>query len=267
MLEGKHLHVAINGQSLLGDISVQVTPGEVLAVLGPNGAGKSTLLKVLCGDRVPTSGSVVMDGQYLTTWDKKDCARVRAVLPQHSSLNFNFTVFEVVLMGRCPHQHESNSQSDYAIADAALREAGVGHLADRLYTTLSGGESQRVHLSRVLAQIWEAPNGAPRYLLLDEPTSSLDLAFQHHTLSVARRFAARNVAVLVVLHDLNLAAQYADRILLLDGGRQVAVGSPQEVLQADVIQAVYGMPISIIPHPHMSCPLVVTLAAGEDKSI
>jgi len=266
MLEGRHLHVAINGQNLLDDVSIQVTPGEVVAVLGPNGAGKSTLLKALCGDRVPTNGSVLMDGLPLTAWDKKDCARVRAVLPQHSNLNFSFTVLEVALMGRVPHQQGVDCPADYAIARAALREAGVDHLADRLYTTLSGGESQRVHLGRVLAQIWEASNDSPRYLLLDEPTASLDLAYQHHTLTVARRFSARNVAVLVILHDLNLAAQYADRILLLDRGRQVAVGAPHEVLQADMIQAVYGLSISVIPHPHISCPLVVTLATDWANS-
>ena len=266
MLEGKCLHAGINGQSLLDDVSIQVAPGEVVAVLGPNGAGKSTLLKVLCGDRAPTNGMVFMDGQPLTAWDKKDCARVRAVLPQYSTMNFSFTVLEVALMGRGPHQQGVDSPSDYSIARAALHKAGVGHLADRLYTTLSGGESQRVQLGRVLAQIWEAPEGAPRYLLLDEPTSSLDLAFQHQTLSIARHFAGRNVAVLVVLHDLNLAAQYADRILLLHGGRQIAVGSPQEVLQGDTIEAVYGIPISVIPHPHISCPLVLTLAADWAKS-
>ena len=266
MLEGRRLNVAINDQSLLDDVSIQVAPGEVVAVLGPNGAGKSTLLKVLCGDRAPTKGTVIMGGLPLTAWDKKVCARVRAVLPQQSSLNFNFTVLEVALMGRGPHQPRGDSPADYTIAHAALREAGVEHLADRIYTTLSGGEGQRAQLGRVLAQIWDAAVGAPRYLLLDEPTSSLDLAFKHHTLTVVRRLAARNVAVLVVLHDLNLAAQYADRILLLDGGRQVAVGSPYEVLQAEVIQAVYGMPISVMPHPNLSCPLVVTSAADRTKS-
>ena len=263
MLEVSRLYVALNGKNLIEDVSVQVALGEVVAVLGPNGAGKSTLLKVLSGDQAPTDGTVLMGGKPLQEWDKKACARMRAVLPQQSGLNFPFTVMEVALMGRGPHQQGVDSPADYAIAHAALREAGVDHLADRLYTTLSGGESQRVHLGRVLAQIWEASGVAPRYLLLDEPTSNLDLAFQHHILTVARRFAARNVAVLVVLHDLNLAAQYADRILLLAKGRQVAVaGPPAQVLQADTIQAVYGMPISVIPHPYIPCPLIIPLTAS-----
>ena len=246
MLEGKQICVAVNGRFLLEGVSVQVAPGEVVAVLGPNGAGKSTLLKVLCGDLLPASGVVLMGGRPLRLWDKKASAQVRAVLPQQSSLNFPFSALEVALMGRAPHQR-GDVAADYAVARAALQEAGVDHLADRLYTTLSGGESQRVHLGRVLAQIWESVDGAPRYLLMDEPTSSLDLAYQHHTLGV-------------VLHDLNLAAQYADRILLLHAGRPVALGAPEQVLRADTIQDVYGMPIEVIPHPHIPCPLVIPLA-------
>ncbi len=259
MLEGKQICVAVNGRFLLEGVSVQVAPGEVVAVLGPNGAGKSTLLKVLCGDLLPASGVVLMGGRPLRLWDKKASAQVRAVLPQQSSLNFPFSALEVALMGRAPHQR-GDVAADYAVARAALQEAGVDHLADRLYTTLSGGESQRVHLGRVLAQIWESVDGAPRYLLMDEPTSSLDLAYQHHTLGVVRQFAAQDVGVLLVLHDLNLAAQYADRILLLHAGRPVALGAPEQVLRADTIQDVYGMPIEVIPHPHIPCPLVIPLA-------
>ncbi len=257
MLAGSNLQVVVEGNTLLAEMSVQVRPNEVLAVLGPNGAGKSTLLKVLCGDLSPTRGTVSMGGRPLSSWDRKASARVRAVLPQQSSLSFPFRVLEVALMGRSPHLRGPETRRDLAIARAALEEAGVGHLEDRLYPTLSGGESQRVHLGRVLAQIWEAMDELPRYLLLDEPTSSLDLAHQHQALSVARGFAERQVGVLVVLHDLNLAAQYADRILLLKEGREVASGPPEQVLQAEVIEAVYDIPVTVIPHPHGPRPLVV----------
>ena len=260
MLEGRNIHVVLDGNVLLEGVSIHVRPGEVVAVLGPNGAGKSTLLKVLCGDLSPTKGTVSMGGRALTSWDKKASAQIRAVLPQQSSLSFPFRVLEVALMGRSPHLRGPETQRDYAIARAALQEAGVNHLEDRLYPTLSGGEGQRVHLGRVLAQIWEAMDQTPRYLLLDEPTSSLDLAHQHHTLTVARAFAERQVGVLVVLHDLNLAAQYADRVLLLKEGREVATGPPEQVLQAEIIEAVYEIPITVIPHPHSSCPLVVPAA-------
>ena len=260
MLEGRNIHVVLDGNTLLEDVSIHVRPGQVVAVLGPNGAGKSTLLKVLCGDWSPTKGTVSMEGRVLASWDKKASAQIRAVLPQQSSLSFPFRVLEVALMGRSPHLRGPETQRDYAIVRAALQEAGVNHLEGRLYPTLSGGEGQRVHLGRVLAQIWEAVYQTPRYLLLDEPTSSLDLAHQHHILTVARAFAERQVGVLVVLHDLNLAAQYADRVLLLKEGREVATGSPEQVLQAEVIEAVYEIPITVIPHPHSSCPLVVPVA-------
>ena len=257
MLAGRNIHVVLEGNTLLEDVSIEVRPGEVVAVLGPNGAGKSTLLKVLCGDLSPTRGTVSMEGRPLASWDRKASARVRAVLPQQSNLSFPFRVLEVALMGRSPHLSGPETQRDFAIARAALEEAEVDHLEERLYPTLSGGEAQRVHLGRVLAQIWEAVEETPRYLLLDEPTSSLDLAHQHHTLAVARAFAGRQVGVLVVLHDLNLAAQYADRVMLLKEGREVAEGPPGQVLQAETIEAVYGVPITVIPHPHGSCPLVV----------
>lgn len=260
MLEGLDIHVLVEGSRLLEGVSVQVRPGEVVAVLGPNGAGKSTLLKVLSGDLSPTRGAVRMGGRSLGSWDPKESARVRAVLPQQSSLRFPFRVIEVALMGRSPHLRGSETRADYAIARFALREAGVDRLEHRLYPTLSGGEAQRVHLARVLAQIWESVDGAPRYLLLDEPTSSLDLAHQHHTLTAARGFAGRSVGVLVVLHDLNLAARYADRVLLLKEGRTVAEGTPGEVLQEETIEAVYDIPITVIPHPHEPCPLVVPVA-------
>ena len=257
MLEGLNITVTIDGNTLLSDVSVQVRPGEVMAVLGPNGAGKSTLLKVLSGDLSPDAGTVVMGGQPLDSWKKADSARIRSVLMQQSTLSFAFRVIEVALMGRSPHNNGPETARDYEIAREALDESGVDHLEQRLYTTLSGGESQRVHLARVLAQIWESTDGGPRYLLLDEPTSSLDLAHQHHILSVARAFADREVGVLVVLHDLNLAAQYADTALLLDRGREIATGIPSDVLQDHIVEEVYGIPITVIPHPHKPCPLIV----------
>ena len=262
MLAGLHIHVLVEGSRLLEGVSIQVPPGEVVAVLGPNGAGKSTLLKVLSGDMSPTRGSVRMGGRPLGSWDPKESARIRAVLPQQSSLRFPFRAIEVALMGRSPHLRGSETRADYAIARDALREAGVDGLENRLYSTLSVGEAQRVHLARVLAQIWEDVDGSPRYLLLDEPTSSLDLAHQHHTLTAARGFAGRSVGVLMVLHDLNLAARYADRVLLLKECRKVVEGTPGEVLREETIEAVYDIPITVIPHPHEPFPLVVPAAVA-----
>jgi len=257
----RRLHVAIGAKALLADVSLDVRGGEVVAVVGPNGAGKSTLRKVLCGDLTPSGGEVLMNERALTEWPLIERARSRAVLPQDSSLSFPFTVLEVVLMGRTPHVRGTEEPRDYEIARAALEAVEARHLEERLYPTLSGGERQRVQLARVLAQIWEA-NGTneARYLLLDEPTSSLDLAHQHSTLSIARRFAREGVGVLVILHDLNLAAQYADRIVMLRDGRMVASGPPAEVLTREAIQATFSMPVAVMKHPYLDCPLVISLA-------
>ena len=256
MIEARAIGFAVGAKALLADVSLTLSAGELVAIVGPNGAGKSTLRRVLCGDAAPTAGEVWMDERPLGAWSLVERARARAVLPQDSTLNFPFTAFEVVLMGRTPHVRGAESARDYEIARAALVATEADHLTERLYPTLSGGERQRVQLARVLAQIWEPAAGA-RYLLLDEPTSNLDLAHQHSTLAVARRFARAGVGVLVILHDLNLAAQYADRIVMLKDGRVRAAGAPDAVLTAAVIRATFAVPVLVTRHPVLDCPLVV----------
>ena len=256
MIKARNLTVEIHSKKLLDDVSLDLQTGEVLAVVGQNGAGKSTLRKILCGDLIPTSGEVSMGGKALGDWTLPERARVRAVLPQDSSLNFPFTVLEVVLMGRAPHVAGVESERDYRIARAALAEVDALALEGRIYPTLSGGERQRVHLARVLAQIWERTEN-PRYLLLDEPTSNLDLTHQHATLKIARRFAADGAAVFIILHDLNLAAQYADRVLTLQNGKISAFGVPEKVFTPDAVQKAFGVKVSVIKHPHFDCPLII----------
>ncbi|MEX2617245.1 MAG: heme ABC transporter ATP-binding protein [Alphaproteobacteria bacterium] len=262
MLAANGIGVLLGGKRVLEDVSLRVDSGEVLAVLGPNGAGKTTLMNVLTGALKPDSGSVTLSGTPLSSWSRRDLARRRAVLPQHSDLSFPFPVLEVVLMGRGPHARHSSRQRDLAVARAALRECGTDHLERRIYTTLSGGERQRVHLARALAQIWAGDGAAgqccpDRYLLLDEPTSSLDLAHQHAALDTARRLAADGAGVVAILHDLNLAAMYADRICMLRSGQVHACGTPQAVIHPDSIAAVYGVTASVITHPTRNCPLVI----------
>ena len=258
MIEARHLRVNVGrSKALLDDVSLNVCAGEVLAVVGPNGAGKSTLRKALCGDLRPSRGEVLMNGRPLADWSLMERARTRAVLPQDSTLNFPFTVFEVVLMGRTPHVRGAEGARDYEIAREALEAVEAGHLKERLYPTLSGGERQRAQLARVLAQIWEPHPDHARYLLLDEPTSNLDLSHQHSTLEIARRFAREGVGVLVVLHDLNLAALYADRIVMLKDGRAIASGTPAEVLTRETIKDTFAMPVLVIKHPGSDHPLVI----------
>mgnify|MGYP002713115570 CR=1 FL=1 len=227
------LAVNLTGKMLISDVALTITPGKILAIVGPNGAGKSTLLKVLVGELKPMQGSVRVEDRLLSAWGKRDLAQIRAVLPQNSTLSFGFTAAEVVLMGRIPHLTGGESYDDRIIATEAMAMTHTDHLAERIYTTLSGGERQRVQLARVLAQIWEGK--ASRYLLLDEPTNNLDLSHQHSTLMIARQFAQRGVGVLAVLHDLNLAAQYADTVLVLKGGRVLAEGKPDKVFTPQII--------------------------------
>jgi iron complex transport system ATP-binding protein len=252
------------GRRLLDGVDLTLTAGEVLVLLGANGAGKSTLLKCLAGEMAPEQGQIWLNRRPLQRWPALDVARRRGVLPQASPLNFPFTVLEVVLMGRIPHAGNGRlgaPATDLAIAAEALAAAEADHLAERRYTTLSGGERQRVHLARVLAQLWEPlPGAEPRWLLLDEPTSSLDLAHQHAVLALVKHWAGPDMGILVVLHDLNLAAQYADRIAVLKSGRLLALGTPAEVLKPEPIQVAFGLPVRVLPHPELQCPLVVASA-------
>ena len=221
-------------------------------MLGPNGAGKTTLLKLLCGDLRPSSGEVLLNQRRLRNWSRLDVARQRAVLPQHSSLSFPFEVRQVVEMG-CSAHRRCTPEKDAEIVDNAMRAADVIHFAERDFLALSGGERQRVHLARVLAQIWGDGSGGPRYLLLDEPTSALDLAHKHQVLTIARDMAkSANIGVLAILHDLNLASVYADRLAVMQQGRLVACGETDLVLDAATLTSVFGVPMHVASHPLIS---------------
>ncbi|MFG0722245.1 heme ABC transporter ATP-binding protein [Pseudomonas sp. GLN_6] len=253
MLRAENLAVQRGPCTVLADINLELRPGEVLGVLGPNGAGKSTLLGALCGELQPSHGTVWLDQRRLQDWPGSERAQRLAVLPQTSTLNFAFRVEEVVGMGRLPHA--SGRVRDAQIIKLALEAADALHLAGRSYLALSGGERQRVHLARVLAQLW--PGGEGQMLLLDEPTSMLDPLHQHTTLQATRAFVEQGAAVLVILHDLNLAARYCDRLLLLERGRPHALGSPDEVLRAEPLQAVFGLEVLVQQHPERGHPLIV----------
>ncbi|CAI8852878.1 MULTISPECIES: heme ABC transporter ATP-binding protein [Pseudomonas] len=253
MLRTQDLQILRGRKIVLTDITLELNPGEVLGVLGPNGAGKSTLLGALCGELPANQGSVWLDERELRDWTGTQRAQRLAVLPQVSTLDFAFRVEEVVGMGRLPHQ--SGRVRDDEIVAAALQAADAGHLSGRSYLALSGGERQRVHLARVLAQLW--PGEAGQTLLLDEPTSMLDPLHQHTTLQAVREFADRGAAVLVILHDLNLAARYCDRLLLLEGGRPVALDTPEQVLRPEPLKAVFGLEVLVQQHPERGHPLII----------
>jgi iron complex transport system ATP-binding protein len=244
------------GIPLLGDIDIDVQPGQITSILGPNGAGKTSLLRVLVGELSPQSGLVSLNGREIRKWSAEQRARSLAVLPQHSLLDFPFTVQEVVMLGRTPHQ--TGFEHDRDIVAQALKSVDGDYLAQRIYTQLSGGEKQRVHLARVLAQIWEPTAEGERYLVLDEPTSSFDLAHQHLTLEVVRQLASRGVGVVMVIHDLNLAARCSDHMMLMQCGRIVVSGAPHEVLKQDIISQVFQVDATIGRHPVSGTPLVIT---------
>ncbi|WP_313822294.1 heme ABC transporter ATP-binding protein [Citricoccus sp.] len=239
MLEAQDVHVEINARQILHGVSVDLRPGEVTVVIGPNGAGKSTLFSVLSGDIQPSRGTVGLDGIPVARWKPQDSARRRAVMVQDSAVSFPFTVREVVEMGRNAWRRTEHADQDEDVVDGAIASVGIEHLQGRTITVVSGGERQRTALARVLAQ-------EGRTVLLDEPVSAMDIAHQERTLMLCRGLAAHGAAVAVVLHDLDSAAVYGDRIVVLDQGRVVADGPAPEVCTAELLSEVYGTPIQVL---------------------
>ena len=252
----ENLSLHLSGFDLLRNIDLTLEAGKVNVLVGPNGAGKSSLLRVLTGEIKPSNGDVRINQQQLNDWSMQDRANLLAVLPQHSDLNFPFTAAEVVGLGRIPHK--TGYAKDQAIIADALALVDASYLQRRLYTQMSGGEKQRVQLARVLAQIWEPSDLGEQFLVLDEPTAAFDLSHQQLTLSIVRQFAARGVGVLMVLHDLNLAARCADNLVVVNGGSIEASGAPDEVLTKELIYKVFDVQSVIAKHPVADTPLVIT---------
>lgn len=241
LLTADRVTLSAGGRRLLDTVSLRLQPGELHVLLGANGAGKSCLLRLLAGDRRPDSGEVRLDDRPLPRWPPRELARRRAVLPQGEALRFGFTVREVVSLGRIAARTGTPEQ-EAALIDEALCDADLAHLGGRRYPSLSGGERQRVQLARVLVQLATPAERKldGRYLLLDEPTAALDLAHQHGCLEVARRKAREGAGVLAVLHDIHLAARFADRISLLHEGRLLTQGPPAQVLTPENLTRAYG---------------------------
>ncbi|MFF4451495.1 heme ABC transporter ATP-binding protein [Streptomyces goshikiensis] len=250
LAEASDLHVRLGRREVLAGIELAARAGEVLALVGPNGAGKSTLLAALAADLPAASGVVRIDGRPVGDWSAPDLALRRSVLPQAAALAFPFPVEDVVRMGRAPWAGTPYADSDEEAVAAAMAATEVTGFAERPFSALSGGERARVALARVLAQ------GAP-LLLLDEPTAALDLRHQELVLRICRERAAAGDAVVVVLHDLGLAAAYADRAAVLHDGRIAADGPPAEVFEDGLLSRVYRQPVEVLPHPWTGAPLVV----------
>lgn len=237
--EVRGLVCRLGGREIVHGVDLEVRHGEVLALVGPNGAGKSTLLGALTGDVPIAAGEVLLDGRPLAQWSASDLARTRSVLLQANQVSFPFTVREVVEMGRNPWTGHATAQEDDDAVAEAIERTDIAHLLERPFTALSGGERARASLARVLAQRTDV-------VLLDEPTAALDLRHQEDVMLVARSLAAAGRAVVVVLHDLSLAAARADRIAMVDGGRIVSVGTPEEVLTPERVESVYGIAVHVL---------------------
>jgi len=277
MLQAHGIAVQRGERQILSDIDLSLPAGQVIGVLGANGAGKSTLLAALAGELSPSAGRITLNGRPLSAWSAAELARCRAVLPQSPSLQFDLPVATVIGMGAYPHARHTRTGAprtddsrdtaraaiaeDQRILQRVLALADVQDLYERRYCHLSGGEQQRVHLARVLYQLLLARQGHDEYrvLMLDEPTASLDPRHQLHLLSAVHTLAhEENVAALLIVHDLNLAAGCCDRLLLLGQGRVAACGTPAQVLTPDTLRQVYGVEATVLPHPNQpGRPLVV----------
>ena len=258
--EARNLVVRYPGaqRPALDGISMTVPDGCLYAVLGPNGSGKSTLMRSMMGVIEPTSGGTYIDGREVGTWDRRERARAVGAVAQSETLSFPLTVREMVAMGRYPHLGPLSGErdSDREAVAAALAECDVTEFASRDVTTLSGGERQRVRIARALAQ-------QPRALVLDEPTNSLDIRHEMAILELLRRSADSGLTVVVVTHGLDLAARFADRLLLLSQGTVAAEGTPAEVLTEATLARVYAWPVSVATDPVEGAPRVTPLRPGQ----
>ena len=240
MLEIKK--VSYQAQSLkwlVRNISLAIPAGQFLCIVGPNGAGKSTLLRMISNELVPTEGFIRLKHRNLRDYDPTELAKVRAYLAQKRDMAFPFRALQIVLLGRHPYlQGRKESSHDVLFAQQQLQRLQSSHLAERVYLTLSGGESTRVDMARVLSQ-------EPELLLLDEPTNHLDPYYQLELLELCRSLVNEQKTIIAVMHDLNLVAQYADRVLLLSEGRLVLQGQPNEVFQREPLREIYGVDFDI----------------------
>ncbi len=267
MLQARNLSFYRNSTAVISSLSFDITPGEIVAVLGPNGAGKTTLLHLLSGSEKPAQGEVLLNGTLLPNFHSSELACLRSVVSQKVHLSLPYTVLDIVLLGRQPHNRGRETEQDRAIARLALGNVQAAHLADRRYTELSGGEQQRVHVARALAQIAHNDSSVSRVLLLDEPTAHLDPGQSYRLMDLLRSLLSNTLGMMIVLHDVNLAARYADRIILLSHGRQAGIGTPREVLTPASVSALYGVETAVLHTPD-GVPMIVPLqsfVAREEK--
>lgn len=257
MLEATGIRVSYGTTEALRGVDFAAEPGRLTAIVGPNGSGKSSLLAAITGT-VAHEGRVTLNGTDTARAKPWELAAQRAVLPQSAQLAFPFTVLEVVRIG----QQAGTAGADPGVPMQALARVGLAHYAERSFDQLSGGEAQRVMLARVLAQVWQpVQDGQPRWLLLDEPVSSLDIAHQLQVMDIARDFARQGGGVVAVMHDLNLTALYADTVTILSEGRVLDHGTPARVMTDDTLSHAYGCALRVSAPPPADIPFILPHAA------
>jgi iron complex transport system ATP-binding protein len=254
MYEASGLWFSVRDKIILQDVSLTIQPGEFTAVVGPNGAGKSTLLKALAFEYTSFRGEVNINGKSAKSYSAKSLSLIRAVLPQSSNVQFAFTGSQIVNLGR--HAHRSTKTESQKIVDEVMELTATREFKDRSYMTLSGGEKQRVQMARVLAQVWEETL-YPRYILLDEPTSSMDIAQQQQLFSLAKLACSRNIGVMAIVHDLNQAVQFADKLYFLRGGKITASGEAKNVFTKSNIEETFCCRVNVYHDPCNNCPYII----------
>ena len=257
MINAEQIKYSIGQKNILNNISIQFLPGTCNLIIGPNGSGKSTLIKLLSGELENYEGRVKYNDTDIKTYTKQGLAATRAVLSQQTELSFPMTVEEVVMLGRNPHFEFNPTRKDTDIVQEVIALLDLNSFIHRNYQTLSGGEKQRVHYARVLAQIWDQPKEEHRYLFLDEPLNNLDLYYQQSFLSIAISLLNETTTLIGVVHDINIAMRYADELFFLKEGELIKNGAPEKIVDAILIKEVFNVDTQIITHPLSRKPIVI----------
>ena len=257
MLRTENISFSVGKKQILKNVSATFLPGEFNMILGPNGSGKSSFLKIFSGEINKFQGTVLYDDKKIKDLRKEELAKKRAVMSQQADLGFPLLVEEVVMMGRYPHFTFNPNKKDITICNEVIERMNLTEFTKRNYLTLSGGEKQRVQYARVLAQVWEKPTDGYRYLFLDEPLNSLDISYQHEFLQSAVELMKDHTVLIAVMHDINLAAHYADTLFFLKEGEMVVHGRPKDILTENIIEQVFNIKTSVIENPITGKPLVV----------
>lgn len=257
MLRAENISYAIGNKTILQEINTRFLPGEFNMILGPNGSGKSSFLKLFSGEINDYSGNIFYTNENLRALKPLQLARQRAVMSQQPELGFPLSVEEVVMMGRYPHFAFNPSPADETICNEVMDKLQLQGFRGRDYLTLSGGEKQRVQFARLLAQVWTSNENGYRYIFLDEPLNNLDINFQQEFLQIARSMADEQTVLIAVMHDINIALEYADQVFFLKNGAFVSSGKPAETVTEKLIEQVFDVKVHIISNPFSNAPMLV----------